>query len=398
MADLTLPLMNIEEQYLSQLEYALAFVTDDVLDCRIDKATNALHANLAEGADPAVVRRKLQQLVDRYLKSEFGHKDVTYFEQTAAINKRDAWDELLKRKWVTEVGGGHVILRSDAAALMDMIDQSVIRNFAQPFQAELELYPATILCETLDRCNHFTSFPEHIDFVAHLRPDIDTLNQFARGCEEDNWSADLHDGRMANYNYAISPSCCYHCYEGMEGWELDRPGRCITAVLGCHRFEGANQTTLSRLRAFTMREVVWVGHPKFVLESLAKAEELIIEQARRWGLQCRFESANDMFFTDDYTVKASFQRQQEAKKELRALIPQEDKMISLISSNFHSATFGKAFNIKVAGRYAASACVGWGLERIAYAIFSQFGLDPADWPVGLCEDYTAYKTSWGIDR
>ena len=178
----------------------------------------------------------------------------------------------------------------------------------------------------------------------------------------------------------------------MAGWTLEQPGRCITAVLGCHRFEGANQTTMSRLRAFSMRQVIWVGHPRYVLESRAKAEELIERQARRWGLHCRLETANDMFFTDDYAVKASFQRQQEAKKELQALIPQEDKWISVISSNFHSSTFGKAFDIKTGGRPAASACVGWGLERLVYAVVSQFGFESADWPTGLREDFVAYKT------
>jgi seryl-tRNA synthetase len=398
MADLTLPLANIEPEYLSHLEYALAFVTEDVSEWRIDTAAGVLHASLVEGADPALIQQKLQQLVDRYQNSEFGHKSETYFEQTANVGQRDAWGELLARKWATEVGDGHVILRGDAALLMAFIDQEVMREFARPFGAELECYPATILCRTLDRCNHFSSFPEHVDFVSHLRPDVDVLQQFVKSCEAGGWSADCHAGRMAENDYAISPSCCYHCYEGMEGWELSGPGRCITAILGCHRFEGANQKTLSRLRSFTMREVIWVGHPRYVLESRAKAEELIIEQARRWGLQCRLEIANDMFFTNDFAVKASFQRQQEAKKELRALIPQEDKMISVISSNFHSATFGKAFDIRVGGRPAVSACVGWGLERIVYAVVSQFGLDSAGWPVGLREDFLAYKASCGGGR
>jgi len=93
-----------------------------------------------------------------------------------------------------------------------------------------------------------------------------------------------------------------------------------------------------------------------------------------------------MFFTDDFSVKASFQRQQEAKRELRMLIPQESRSISVFSSNFHSNTFGKAFHITAGGRPAASACVGWGYERMAYAIFSQFGLDPALWPEALRTD------------
>lgn len=391
MADIKLSLNNIEKQNLSQLEYALAFLSEDVKTCHIDVENNVLLADLLENVDRNAIEKKLQLLIDRYQKSEFGHKDVTYFEQDAETIHFDAWSELIAKNWVTVVGDGHVIMRGDAAALMDMVDQSVLRDFVHPFQAELECYPATILCQTLDRCNHFTSFPEHIDFVSHLKSDVDVLQKFSNSCQSGSWSPEMHNGQMANVEYAISPSCCYHCYEGMEGWELERPGRCITAILGCHRFEGSNQTTLSRLRAFTMREVIWVGHPKFILESRQRAEELIIEQVRRWGLHCRFETANDMFFTDDYAVKASFQRQQEAKKELRGFIPQEDKMISLISSNFHSSTFGKAFNITVGGRPAASACVGWGLERIVYAIFSQFGLDWQGWPKGLREEFEDYK-------
>lgn len=395
MANIVIDLGRCEEQHFDQLEYALAFLSEDVHQCRVDRVGRKLYAELCEGADEVDVRGKLAQLVERYQQSEFGHRADVYFEQDATVLNHDAWRGLLDRKWVTEVGDGHVILRGRAATLLDMIDKSVLRDFAIPFKAELEVYPSTILSRTLDRCNHFTSFPEHVDFVAHLTPDVAVLSQFAAECKADQWKPELHEGRMGSHDYAISPSCCYHCYEGMEGWELEGQGRCVTAVLGCHRFEGANQTTLSRLRAFSMREVVWVGHPKFVLESRARAEELIVAQAKRWGLHCRFETANDMFFTDDYAVKASFQRQQEAKKELRALIPQEKRAISIISSNFHSSTFGKVFGIKAGGRPAASACVGWGLERIVYALFSQFGFEPNDWPAGLREDFEAYLAARG---
>ena len=80
---------------------------------------------------------------------------------------------------------------------------------------------------------------------------------------------------------------------------------------------------MSRLRAFHMREIVWVGQPRFVIEGRAKAEELIVQWAKDWEVVGTFETANDMFFTQDYAVKASFQRQQQAKKELRLLIPFE---------------------------------------------------------------------------
>ena len=144
-----------------------------------------------------------------------------------------------------------------------------------------------------------------------------------------------------------------------------------------------------------MREVIWVGHPKYVLDSRHRADALIVEWAKDWGLECTYETANDMFFTDDYAVKASFQRQQEAKKELRMTIPSEGKDIGVFSSNFHSTTFGKAFNITVNGRTATSACLGWGYERMVYGIFSQFGFDVEQWPNGLRRDFTAWLAKSG---
>ncbi|MCH9037646.1 MAG: hypothetical protein IH860_10085, partial [Chloroflexi bacterium] len=90
----------------------------------------------------------------------------------------------------------------------------------------------------------------------------------------------LHNDRMSPVDFAMSPSCCYHCYEGMENWELEAPGRTITATLHCHRYEAGNLQSLSRLRAFTMREVVFVGHPKWVREQRDAGTELLIQWAK----------------------------------------------------------------------------------------------------------------------
>jgi hypothetical protein len=142
-----------------------------------------------------------------------------------------------------------------------------------------------------------------------------------------------------------------------------------------------------------MREIVWVGTPRYVIDSRAKAEELIIEWAKDWELVGTFETANDMFFTQEYAVKASFQRQQQAKRELKLAIPSENQSISVFSSNFHAMTFGKAFNITVGGRPSSSGCLGWGYERWIYAIFSQFGLDPAKWPARLKDEFQEHAAA-----
>jgi hypothetical protein len=386
---ITIPISGVDADSRSQLEYSLSFASEDIVSYKINEDNSLIEVEVSTEAARESVSQKVQELVKRYQQREFGLANTVEFKSERELPVIDAWSELLERKWVTPVGQGHVILRGPAAQLLSLIDAKV-NAFARTFQAEREFYPATILCKTLDRIHHFTSFPEHIDFVSHLKGDLDVLNKFSNECREQGWSPARHEGRMGENDFAICPSCCYHCYEGMENWQLEGSGRCTTMAVACHRYEGANHRTMTRLRAFTQRDVVWVGHPRFVMEGRAKAEEQIVQWAKEWEVVGTFETANDMFFTQDYAVKASFQRQQQAKKELRLLIPFEKQSISVFSSNFHAMTFGKAFNITQAGRPATSACVGWGYERWVFAIFSQFGLDWEKWPVRLREEFAAH--------
>src|SRR5207249_7382458 len=125
-------------------------------------------------------------------RREFGLAKTVEFKRERDLEVIDAWSGLLERKWVTPVGQGHVILRGLAAQLRELIEAKVDGVFARFFGAEREYYPATILCKTLDRIHHFTSFPEHIDFVAHLRRDLDVLNGFSDACRASEWSPALH--------------------------------------------------------------------------------------------------------------------------------------------------------------------------------------------------------------
>jgi seryl-tRNA synthetase len=395
MPQISIPLEGVDQDCLSQLEYSLSFASEDIVSYAVAKGGAALEICVPSDDSREPVERKVGELIERYRQRECALPKAIEFQQERELPIIDAWAGLIERKWVTPVGQGHVILRGPAAQLAGLIENRVERIFCATFQAERELYPATILSKTLDRIHHFTSFPEHVDFVSHLKGDLDVLNEFSKECRDEGWSPAANEGRMADNDFAICPSCCYHCYEGMENWEVEMPGRCATMVVACHRYEGANHRTMSRLRAFTQRDVVWVGHPRFVIEGRAKAEELIVQWATEWDLTGTLETANDMFFTEDYSVKASFQRQQQAKKELRLKIPYENVSISCFSSNFHAMTFGKAFNIKVGGRPASSGCVGWGYERWVYAIFSQFGFDVAQWPGALREEFGNFKAEKG---
>jgi seryl-tRNA synthetase len=58
-----------------------------------------------------------------------------------------------------------------------------------------------------------------------------------------------------------------------------------------------------------------------------------------------------------------------------------EKPTAIGSCNYHLDHFGIAFDIRTAdGSIAHSACVGFGLERVALALFKTHGLQLAKWP------------------
>ncbi len=247
---IAIPVSRLDAESRSQLEYSLSFASEEIVSYRVAEENSLVEVEVASEAAREPVTQRVQELVKRYQQREFGLAKNLEYQCERDLPVFDAWSQLLERRWVTQVGQGHVILRGPAAELLSLIERKV-NDFGAHFQAQREFYPSTILCKTLDRIHHFTSFPEHIDFVAHLKGDLDVLNKFSAECREQGWSPAHHEGRMGDNDFAICPSCCYHCYEGMENWQIEGPGRCTTMAVNCHRYEGANHRTMTRLRAFT---------------------------------------------------------------------------------------------------------------------------------------------------
>jgi len=75
----------------------------------------------------------------------------------------------------------------------------------------------------------------------------------------------------------------------------------------------------------------------------------------------------------------------ELKYELQMDIGAGDS-ISIASFNFHERFFGEAFDLTLPNAGALfSGCVGFGLERFAFALLCQHGTNPARWPVRVLE-------------
>ncbi len=75
------------------------------------------------------------------------------------------------------------------------------------------------------------------------------------------------------------------------------------------------------------------------------------------------------------------QRSQNLKFELLIPVNADAGPTACMSFNYHQDHFGKTWGLATAdGETAHTACVGFGLERIALALFKHHGLETEDWP------------------
>ncbi len=378
-----------------QLKYASAFVDEHIREIRIEDGHIRIEHDSPAGS--AAIADRVNRLIDRFSKGDFGFKENILFEhQGPNPYQGDIIAELIERKSIKMLEPGLFIFREPFSSLMRFLDYSFVTKIAKRFEElQEESYPAVIHAETLNKTNHFTSFPEHIHFLTHLREDLDVIESFSQSIREaGGWNKEHSlelDRNMPKPTFTMNPSTCYHCYEGLQDETLEGDGIVVTAIAKCHRFESKNHSDFGRLLDFSMREIIFVGKPDFVKENRLKSIEYLKELAVEWNVDSLLEIANDPFFTNDFQVKASFQRNQEMKYELRLTIPYLDKSIACSSVNFHSNTFGNAFNIKMGKRNAVTGCVGFGIERWAFAFLAQYGLDDQQWPAAFREQYEAWK-------
>jgi seryl-tRNA synthetase len=226
-----------------------------------------------------------------------------------------------------------------------------------------------------------------------LREDLEAIMEFARIARIDDGRLACSPEHLAGVKCLLSPTICFHYYAWLQGTALATP-RTITAIGHCFRYESGALSSLERLWDFTMREIVFVGPQDYVLERRERCVKAAAALLDEWGLSYEICSATDPFFIDGYSAQSAFQSAFELKFEVRADLPYTSgKTLAVGSFNYHQDFFGRSLAIEQpGGGNAHTGCVGFGLERLIWAFFSQYGLDPARWP-GTVREATALRNN-----
>ncbi|MEX2144549.1 MAG: hypothetical protein WD740_08135 [Anaerolineales bacterium] len=374
----------------SQVQAKLAFVDENIAGASIS-------------ADGSTVSLQLRSMVPKQILGELEAKVqnvVTEMTKGAVPPKIEVLEDHLQRSLPYaidpmpgllssgEVSREHTGIYSLGANLTRLIAvfESYFLELATEFSALPQRFPALISAEKLGRVNYFRAFPHSLTFATHLREDLHVINDFAEHAKYEIEGLNAPPASFSKIQALLSPAVCYHLYFSLADKPLPGGQLAATAVGHCFRYESSNLNTLERMWDFTMREIIFVGPPDFVLQNRERARQQVALYLERLGLAYKVESANDPFFVGEFRRQAAFQNAFQLKYEIRASLPFKHDTLAVGSYNYHQDFFGRHLGITLPdGKPAHTGCVAFGLERLAYAFVCQFGLEPAGWPAHVRE-------------
>jgi len=231
-----------------------------------------------------------------------------------------------------------------------------------------------------DRTDYLASFPDLTGsihtFVGSEREHADILAKHAEG---GSWG-DL----LTQSEVMLASAACHPAYPMLSG-ELPAGGRRLDIYGYCFRHEPSIDP--ARMQAFRQHEFVFVGPAADAVTHREYWVERGMDVLSRLRLPAAAEVANDPFFGRVGRMLAANQREESLKVEL--VVHLYDGLgdgTAVVSCNCHLDHFGKNFEIYTNdGEVAHSACVGFGMERLALALLKHHGLDIAIWPASVRE-------------
>ncbi len=178
----------------------------------------------------------------------------------------------------------------------------------------------------------------------------------------------------------LTPAACYPLYPAAaQAGAVPDDGHLYDLTSYCFRHEPSRDP--ARMQFFRMREYVRMGTQAQVLAFreawLDRGKKLM----KGLDLPVKIDVANDPFFGRKGRILASGQREQALKFELLVPVNSTEAPTACLSFNYHQKHFGETWGLRlVNGDIAHTACVGFGMERIALALFVHHGLDVQQWP------------------
>ncbi|MCA0422934.1 MAG: amino acid--[acyl-carrier-protein] ligase [Proteobacteria bacterium] len=242
--------------------------------------------------------------------------------------------------------------------------------------AEVLRFPPGMNRQVFEKTGYMKNFPQLAGTVhCFCGDDAGHAEIIAALDEGRDWA-----GQQALSEIALTPAACYPLYPlAARRGPLPEDGRLFDILSYCFRHEPSKEAT--RMQMFRMREFVRMGTPDDVMAFRERWIERGAGIVKTLGLEGAVDLANDPFFGRAGRILKNNQRQQNLKFEMLIPVESQEKPTACMSFNYHQDHFGTLWGLKTAdGAVAHTACVGFGMERLALALLKVHGLSADRWP------------------
>jgi seryl-tRNA synthetase len=283
--------------------------------------------------------------------------------------------EMLTSALLYPMNVGGVYART--AAFEQVIDglSTLISRNRDP-KAEILRFPPVMSRAHLETSGYLHSFPHLLGAVSCLHG---TEDEIRSAVEKSKTRGDWANALVAT-DLVLAPAACYPLYPLVAArGPVPLNGLLFDVACDCFRHEASYEA--GRLQSFRMREFVYVGAPDHVVAFRERWISQSKDLANVLGLSYQIEQASDPFFGRTGKLMAISQIEQLLKFELLIPVRSEEAPTACMSFNYHQDHFGATWNLlSTSGGVVHTACVAFGLDRLALALFVKHGLDIPRWP------------------
>ncbi len=252
-------------------------------------------------------------------------------------------------------------------------------NSLRPQGAEVFRFPPVVSRALIEKSGYLKSFPHLLGCVCSLGEDPKTVNGAVASFQAGgDWTSSTQSTDLV-----LAPAACYPVYPiAAARGPVGEGGLLFDVASDCFRREPSKE--IDRFQSFRMREFVAIGAPAEISAFRDAWMERAPEIAGDLGLAHAIDAASDPFFGREGQMVGRFQVANALKFEMLIPVRSSEKPTACMSFNCHRDHFGQTWNMNTSdGEAAHTACVAFGIDRLAVALFARHGAQTRNWPQGV---------------
>jgi seryl-tRNA synthetase len=252
--------------------------------------------------------------------------------------------------------------------------------------AEFFRFPPLMPRTHFEASGYFRNFPNLVGTVHCFCGDEEDHRVLMRTHETGgDWAA-----QQTPSDLVMVPAACYPLYPAVAArGTVAVSGQTFDVCSYCFRREPSSDP--NRQQMFRQHERVYIGNADGARAFRAQWVEHAERLAALLDIPYRIAPANDPFFGRTGRILIRGQIEQELKLELLTPSVAESGETACVSFNLHLDKMAQSFGLELDDRTPAyTACVGFGLERLALSVFWHHGTDSTRWPAALLDALVAF--------